>query len=432
MKAVIPKGFNLDEIIKEGRTYSWLVNNQGKLEHKDVDGKQLKKHFKYIYYFISRIIECGDDISNRHYLKQYQGYVNVTTGRDRNMAYNNFRQVIHLLVSLKLIKVVGGQKTVNYSNNKSRSADLLYFKLLINYNDTDIINIDLKTKSQKMLKYLKEQLDNIPWLNHQYHSMSKLNFDIKNAELKTRDLYKGKLIKNIQYCNYTNTLFSIEDEKYWLKYSEKCHRVYTSINNIPKKLREFIKDNDNKSLVELDYNNCNPRLLYKQIMDYITHHEIVDLELDKELEQYKEDLSDDFYEVIIERFDDNGIIIDRDTAKTLVLRHWINQATYYESNESKIMSTLYPNITKLLNKMKGKTGKTNREYFNNIMKLESYLINNLVYNEITTKHPDAIVYTIFDGIMIERKYGDELKEIMERRGLELIGIEMNVSMLQLL
>jgi hypothetical protein len=53
-----------------------------------------------------------------------------------------------------------------------------------------------------------------------------------------------------------------------------------------------------------------------------------------------------------------------------------------------------------------------------LMQSESFLVNDLIMNEVANKHPDTICYGIFDGFLVEQKYSDTLIEIINQKGKE--------------
>jgi hypothetical protein len=51
-----------------------------------------------------------------------------------------------------------------------------------------------------------------------------------------------------------------------------------------------------------------------------------------------------------------------------------------------------------------------------MMSRESELVNNIIYKKFIDKHPTAIMYTVFDSILIEQKYAAELHSLMFEEG----------------
>ena len=57
-----------------------------------------------------------------------------------------------------------------------------------------------------------------------------------------------------------------------------------------------------------------------------------------------------------------------------------------------------------------------------MMKMESELVNDIIYKKFIEMHPDAILYTIFDSFLVEQKYSAELLSIMQEEGSKYFNI----------
>lgn len=54
------------------------------------------------------------------------------------------------------------------------------------------------------------------------------------------------------------------------------------------------------------------------------------------------------------------------------------------------------------------------------MRSESELVNS-IYENLCTVHPDAIVHTVFDAFIVEKKYLETLRKLIEAKGKDYLG-----------
>ena len=57
-----------------------------------------------------------------------------------------------------------------------------------------------------------------------------------------------------------------------------------------------------------------------------------------------------------------------------------------------------------------------QNFSNTTMKMESELVNDIIYKKFIDLHPDAILYTIFDSFLVEQKYAAQLQSLMQEEG----------------
>jgi hypothetical protein len=204
--------------------------------------------------------------------------------------------------------------------------------------------------------------------------------------------------------------------------SEKTHRITTIINLCPKILRRFFLTDS----VELDFQTFNVNVLVKLIDDSITIMNISP-NLIKELEQISNETLQDFYTVIVEYFQENGATIDRDTAKEIVLKNWIYARPDTKRFEFTAMQHRYPEITKLMTKLKGEHHTEYLNYTYKYMQIESELVNNNIYQRFKEILPEIRLYTIYDSLMIESKHKDTLLNIMSEESLKFFKRTINIK-----
>lgn len=433
MKILKPVSLNLESIIQDDKIYCWHKNQQGKLSltSEFVKGKNIKKHIPQLYYFISMILINQQNDYNKCPVSDYNDHVRVKydTLAEVGINYKKLKQFVAFLINQKIITVVRDRQ-MTLVQYETYFVDIRYYKLLYPYNGKfEIFDIDIEFKKPRISKRLEKKLIEQPFLRHQYDSQQEFNYDLSSAEKCVNTMFYLDSITTPQFISYYNLLKRINNKRFYFIVSDKCDRVFTTINNIPKILRPYILDKSNHSLKELDYGNFNVMLLYKIFDEYINTHQI-DEKVKVEFAKYISFMQDDFYKSIQDYFKNNSIIhleIDRTDAKEIVLKYWINANQTCDAIEFQIMDNIFPELTKLLIKLKGGTYNTYKEFYNSIMRQESKLINEIIYDRIIKEFPDTIVYGIFDGLLVEEKYVNEVQKIMLEEGKIFIGHEMKVK-----
>ena len=105
--------------------------------------------------------------------------------------------------------------------------------------------------------------------------------------------------------------------------------------------------------------------------------------------------------------------LTRDEVKDIILKYWFNGTLTSRNKHKKKLDRLLPNIAKVLNEIKS---DDYRNFSHTTMKMESEIINDIVYRKFIQIHPDAIMYTIFDCILVEQKYSAQLHTMMVEEG----------------
>jgi hypothetical protein len=443
MKIIKPVNLNLEKMIVDNKKYNWLKNNQGKigLLPELYKGKNIRKYIPEFYYFIHLILINSTDKKNKCWLYQYQDYTRTFPNQlsEVGINYKKMIQVINFLVGLKIITVKGVDQGIK-TKTGTFTKNIRYYKINEPFNG-EIERYDIKLNFKKISdKKIEIKLFDKSFLQHQYDRQKEVNFNSTAAKKHVESLYKEKSISNIQYVSYYNSIERIENKSFYFIVSANCDRVITSINGLSKELRGYIQDNDNNALKEIDYSTTNVFLLYKMFVEFYEGLENGKIkikvgsieEFKIELEKYKMFIDQDFYQSIAEIFSKNGDIIDRDTAKNIVLIDWINFNLEYKNDRYNKIKEIFPRLTGAMNFMKKKGAKsiTRENYLkfsNSIMKLESKLINEICYSRIMTEYPDCIIYTIFDEFLVESRYVEKVKNIMIEEGLKFTGYNVKVK-----
>jgi hypothetical protein len=181
-----------------------------------------------------------------------------------------------------------------------------------------------------------------------------------------------------------------------------------------KELRDFfheMRDDKWTNLTELDFSTFNIQVLHKIIDDSVTTGNI-NVNLKNELDKLALWLREDFYGEIQDIAASLDVTMSRDDAKTLALKHWQNARKDSWHKETNIMRSIFPEITKGMDKLKGNTHEDYLKYSHKFMRIESQLAQE-IYGKFIAKYPEAIIYNIFDSFMIEEGYKDYLGKIMK-------------------
>lgn len=415
MKLLRPANLDLQTLIEDDKIYSYLSNTSGKFSTCFKKGKVLRKLIPEIQYFISVCIykdEAQGDFRTIGFKRiRYTDVQHV-------MSYKKMRQVIHFLVRQHIIEVKGITESI-VVQGKQFGIIAKYFKLIAPYDgSTEILEINLKTKKKVTINgRAKQLLDTNPVIRHQFEMCSNYNFNAELAELHANNLHNQKLISDKQWASMLDYIERLRNKSVLFNYNEKTDRIFTIINLCNKELRQFFQpksNNQSERFIELDFSTFNIQVLHKLVDDSVSISNISNISknLEKELNELSLCLEVDFYKKIQDVAAREGIELSRDDAKTLALKHWQNARLDSWNEETKIMKTLYPEVTKIMNVLKGKTYADYLKYSNNFMRIESQLVQE-IYAGFIAKYPDVCIYNIFDSFMVEEQHKDNLKIIMD-------------------
>lgn len=239
--------------------------------------------------------------------------------------------------------------------------------------------------------------------------------DYDSAKRLSRLLFINGDINVQQYNSHMISINNLENQRIKVTYSDKCYRFYTPVTSMPKVIRPFIRDAEGNSLVELDYGSFNAFAVYKILNEVNPDYES---NADKfafrhELSLYKDILSGgDFYrDFKIVFFPQQDLT--RDQVKDIVLKKWFNGRPESRNKYRKHILKRMPKISEIIDSLKAKQ----YENFSNIaMRMESQLVNDIVYAKFVELHPDVIMYTIFDSFLVESRFASQLHTLMLEEG----------------
>jgi len=412
MKILQPENLDLHSFIKDEQYYLYLTYTGGKKGFAFKKGNVLRKLIPAIQYFISKII-CTDEAQGDY---RIIGFKRIRISDvEHAMGYRKMKQVIHFLVQQHIIEVKGITEFITI-NGKQFGINAKYFRLIPPYDGrTKIQEISLKTKRKVSINDRAKQLvESNPVIRHQYKMCSSYKFNAELAEIKAYELHSKGLKNDKQLVSMLDYIERLRNQSVLFNYNEKTGRIFTIINLCHKELREYFqeKKNDKKEkLVELDFSTFNIQVLHKLIDDSVTINNINEI-LIEELDTMAQWLDEDFYKQIQEIGVNHGTNMSRDDAKNLALKHWQNARTDSWNDATKIMRTLFPEVSKVMDELKGIDYPDYLNYSNNFMRIESQLAQE-IYTEFITKYPQVTIYNIFDSFMVEKRYKDNLKRIME-------------------
>lgn len=399
--------------------------------------KAFIKVIPVLYYFIHVLLDrLHCEIES---LKEYHDDKNYAKMFSRDIeplkSKNDFRYIRSILVKHKIVEIYCKDEPSKYK----KSATSYYFKLTKQYEDAMIIQHQIlisKGKSVEVEKRLiktetNEKVDlqaitgTLQFI-HQAEGLKKIMFDSDGAKNYVTVLFNQKLISVGRYNYCMISINRIENNRIYITRSIKCHRIFTTVTGMPRDIRQFIKDHEGNSLVELDYSSFNAFAVYKiansQKRNFNTNAE--KLFFENELSMYRNLLSGgnfytDFKDVYL-----SDEILTRDEVKDIILKFWFNGTLTSRDKHKKKLDRKLPNITKVLNEIKADNYKN---FSHTTMKMESEIVNDIVYRKFIKLNPNAIMYTIFDCILVEQKYSAQLHTMMVEEGSEYFNLNCMVK-----
>jgi hypothetical protein len=417
MKLVVPANLDLEDKINSlSDKMLRIVNNGNQLSHKITSTNSLKKYIPYLYLYLHSLIESINDnkVNNECQYPAHKGMYRIPNYKlegFKTMSSRKISQVVNILEHLGIIITVRCRMTVIIDNQIYR-PNTRYIKFLDDYNiaNTKIVEYDLEYRVIED-KITKDALANLLHVQQEMDQLANINFDSDNAQIKVNELKSKEVINDKQYASYCNSIDKLKSGNYRIKYSDRCNRIFTSVNQLPKVLREYVVDNNNESLKELDFKAFVPTIIYKIILSHVAKHNVRNDKLSKEIYKYKECLSNDFYLSIGKILN----IHNRNEVKELVLRYWINKNhnNNWNSKKYSLLKEIFPQITNILEKYKGNSKETVKKFYNSIMKKESELINKIIIYQFSQLYPEATIYNLFDGLMINESFYVQMKVFME-------------------
>jgi hypothetical protein len=326
-------------------------------------------------------------------------------------------------VQNNIIKAKGIGQFVTVGNNQF-VINAKYFALLTPYNDnnnTKIIDVLIKTKQNINIKLnTKNYIKTNPHIIKQYELCTNYNFDFDAAEKLIGEMFYDGSITKTYFVKCFQHMSRLKNRDVIFNKSDACGRITTLVNLCPKLIRRYFLEDD---AVELDIQSFNIQALIKILEDTNSNN----YELTEEIQRLKSDVDIDVYLKLVDYFKENGVDIDRDDAKEDLLWHWLNARTDTKHPAYRIICNYYPNISKVISKLKGDTYTQYQKFANRFMLIESELINDIILKKFFEVLPDAKAYNIYDSIMVERKHQQQLLEIMQSETQNYFNRNVNIN-----
>jgi len=412
-------------------------NEKGGYGYLVVTEKAFIKVIPVLYYFIHILLDrLNCDIDSLKEIQDDKTYAKMFS-RDIEplKSKNDFRYIRSILIKHKIVELYCKDEPTQYK----RSATSYYFKLTKQYEDAIIVQHQItinKGKSveveRRLIKTETIEKTDLPAITgtmqfiHQAEGLKNILFDSIGAKSYVTELFNQKLISVGRYNYCMISINRIENNRIYITRSLKCHRIFTTVTGMPRDIRQFIQDKEGNSLVELDYSSFNAFAVYKiansQKRNFNTNVE--KLFFEHELSMYRTLLSGgNFYTDFKDVYLPNEVLT-KDEVKNIVLRLWFNGKLTSDNRYKKMLDKKLPNITKVLNEIKSEDFKN----FSHVtMKMESEIVNDIVYRNFIELYPDAIMYTIFDCILVETKYFAQLQTMMVEEGSAYFNLNCNVK-----
>lgn len=429
-----PSNLNLEELIKpDVERLIRVRRDDGGFGIPSKSGKNLRKHIPALYYIIHVLLERQYSKNTKERCWYAKEYVKMYS-RDIEplKSKNDFRYMWSFLEQLGIIKSFDTNEPTKYK----KSARAYYFKFTDIYRESVVIQhevlvkssiaerLEKKSSAKKYEAKVSPDIHNITANTvsyHQYMALLNLRFDNESATKHVEKLLDDKVIDVSQYNTSMVSINNIINGRISFSRSEACRRIYTTVTMMPKELRKFIKDRDGNSLTELDFGSFNPFLVYKILNtmtpEYSSNAEKIAFE--NELDLYRRLISGgDFYRDFKEVFFPD-INLTRDQIKDIVLKYWFNGKLNSRDKYRQHMLKRLPRISGIIDSLK----QVQYENFSNFtMSRESELVNDIIYKKFIEIFPDAIMYTIFDSLLVEQKYAAQLHSMMLEEGSRYFNI----------
>jgi len=423
-----PENLVLEDMIKpELPFFASIRRDDGTSSHKMSTGKNIRKHIPALYYFVHVLLErqhSDIDVLRCWYAKDFVEMFSRDIEPVKSKNY--FRFIWGILRSLQVIE----DENETRPNKYRKSAKAYYFRFTKKYSEAKVVEHQIMVKktiadklNNKWKKIDKKDVQNIDLskitfkkhMAHQYNALHRINFDADGALALYNKLLEENSITVKQYNTGKIAINNILNGKIKVTYSQACHRFFTPVTEMPKELRQFIMDGEGKPLIELDFGSFNAFAVYKIINsiqpEYKSNAEKIAFEIEFDL--YRRLLSGgDFYRDFKYVFFPD-VDLSRDQIKDIVLKFWFNGKLNSRNKYRKYMLKRMPRISEIIDCLKVQEYSN---FSNTTMRMESELVNDIIYKRFVELHPDAIMYTIFDSFLVEQRYAAQLLSMMREEG----------------
>lgn len=428
-----PMNLVLEELISSHRPYFIKIRkDDGYYTIKMVKGKNLRKQIPAMYYFINVLLErihLNQTNQNCKYLPEYKRM--YSRDIEPVKSKNDFKFIWNLLYQLKVIRFTFDNVPTKYK----KSAQAYYFKLHEKYENQQVVEHEVEFKEVIFNKLIKNQYmgrnnnsiepitkhTGLKYYSHQYNLIQNISYDFHGAEKYIKMLLNSGKIDNDKYNNFFIHISNLRSGKLVFKKSEKCNRLYTSVNMMPKVLRNFIKDKYENPLEELDFGSFNAFAVYKIIneINLPFKSNVHKISFESEVDLYRRLLSGgNFYEDIASIvFPDEEF--SRDAIKEIVLHRWLNGRINSRNKYRKALKERFPEITTIVDAIKDKRYS---DFANLTMTFENELVTEIIYQRFIERHPDATIYIIFDSLLVDQEHASKLHSFMVEEGRKFFNL----------
>jgi hypothetical protein len=438
-----PDNLMLEELIKPEIPYFVPIRrDDGTSSYQTTAGKKIIKHLPAIYYFVHVLLERQHSDNDSLRCKYAKSYIKMFS-RDIEpiKSKNYFKFIWGILRGHKIVE----DYDINEPTKYKQSARGYYFKFSEKYSDAKIVQHQVLVK-KSIADKLNNRLNNRgnnkhdetdissittdKQFAHQYLALRNIRFDSDLAKQHVDKLLADKVIDINRYNTCLIYINIFINGRIKTTHSDKCNRYFTPVNEMPKELRPFIKDAEGNSLVDLDFGSFNAFAVYKIIntknQEYNSNAEKIAFEVEEMF--YKRLLSgDDFYKDFKDVFFPDEEL-SRDQIKDIVLWRWFNGKLNSHNKYRKHMLKRLPKISQIIDSLKVERYEN---FSNTAMKMESELVNDIIYKKFIDLHPDAVMYVIFDSFLVEQKYAAQLKSLMQEEGNNYFNIKCIVKAMSL-
>jgi len=116
--------------------------------------------------------------------------------------------------------------------------------------------------------------------------------------------------------------------------------------------------------------------------------------------------------------------LNREQVKDIVLKRWFNGKLNSRNKHRVYLKKRLPRISEVIDCLKVERYEN---FSNTMMRMESELVNDIIYRKFIEIYPDAIIYTIFDSFLVEQKYSAKLQSMMQEEGSRYFNLNCTVK-----
>ncbi|WP_405377530.1 hypothetical protein [Nonlabens sp. Asnod3-A02] len=230
--------------------------------------------------------------NRKNWLLPYFEPVPLSTDILQEQLGRNYKQILSLLIDLKLVETDNRYLTTSTANklskthgkdiapksksygftSKAKAMQIVKTGIITNR----VIKKILVAKSNDLNKYLKDKDVHNKIINN----LTQLTFTIDSLKdaLRIANVHEPQELKHREDCfnglQELNTITTVKGLKssnsFFYNAENKTGRVYNYYNNIPKEYRKHLRHQDGTQLVEIDLKNSQPLLLTLLLFEAVT------------------------------------------------------------------------------------------------------------------------------------------------------------------